>query len=124
VYRLVLEAAEGDDATPPAARPLKLTQATVRKFVDEDLGVNRAAKSRETKRRREEEAQPELDQCLLGMAGRLKVQTEKLATVNDDGWGHSNREHPRALERLLAACDALAALLRRAKAQQKVNRDG
>jgi hypothetical protein len=115
----VVEAVEQSKARAngdPAARPLKLTQATVRKFVDEDLGVNRAAKARETKRRREEASRPELNPYLLDMAGRLEVETEKLATVNDDGWLHFNREHPRALERLLAACEALAALLRRAKA--------
>jgi hypothetical protein len=97
-------------------KPVKLTASTVRKFVDAELGVDRAKKAKETKRKREEESEPELHKYLDALADQFEVETEKLATVNEDGWKQLGKSRPNLIKRLVAACDALAALLRKVDA--------
>lgn len=107
-----VERSEQQAAKDPEAKPVKLTAATVRKFVDIELGVNRAAQAKETKRRREEEEKPELRQFLTDLTGRIEAEREKLATVPDEAWKRFSEDNPKVVKRLIAACDSLAGLLR------------
>jgi hypothetical protein len=104
VARKVIEHCEKEGTKP--------TAATVRKFVDEDLGIDRVAQARETQRRNEEERTPELREYLIDMTGSLEVKTEKLATLNKEAWKLFDEDNPRTVERLIAACTALIDLLK------------
>jgi hypothetical protein len=109
-----VEQSEREAAKDPEVKPLRLTAATVRKFVDEDLGVDRAAQARATKRRREEEGKPELHRFLIDMAGRIEAEKELLLEeVPEDGWKLLVEKHPGVVKRLTAACESLADLLRK-----------
>jgi hypothetical protein len=87
----------------------------IRKAVDADLGVDRTAKAKETKRQREEESTPELHHFLIDMTGRLEAEVEMLGEVADsaDAWKLLRKEHPGVMKRFIAACDSLADLIRR-----------
>jgi hypothetical protein len=91
------------------------TVAQVQKFVDEELGVDRAAQAKETKRQREEAATPELDKYLMDLTGIVEADTKKLRTVPEDGWNLLARDKPWTINRLLAACEGLADFLRNKK---------
>ncbi len=93
----------------------KPTATIVRKFVDEELGVDRAAKAKETKREREEEADPELHRFLIDMTGRIKAEVEMLGTVADsqEAWKLLRQEHPGVMKRFIEACDSLTDLIGR-----------
>jgi hypothetical protein len=83
----------------------------VRKAVDEELGIDRAAKAKETKQRREQEdrerAEPLLWDWLGDLAFTMSDAAQRLATVNEDGWKHLEKDTPYVLQRALAAWRAL-----------------
>src|SRR5262249_17957176 len=91
---------------------VKPTASIVRRFVDEDLGIDRAAQARETKRQREEEEAPELGQFLIDLTGRIEAEMEKLQAVPEDGWVLLRRERPKVIRRLIAAALGLADFLK------------
>jgi hypothetical protein len=93
----------------------KPTATIVRKFVDEDLGVNRAAQAKETKRRREAESKVDLHRFLDDMTGRLEAEVELLSPLadNESAWKLLRKEHPGVMKRFIEACDSLADLIRR-----------
>jgi len=88
---------------PPSVRD-------IRKAVDEDLGVNRASKAKETARKRD--ALPRIEDYLRSQIGMIEAITRHLAKVPADGWELLEESDPGLAERLAAACDELAALLR------------
>jgi hypothetical protein len=108
VVRAVEQSAK-EAAGNPDVKQLKLTAATVRKFVDEDLGIDRAAKAKETKRQREEQSYPELHCFLNDMTGQIEAQVEKLKTVidNTDAWDMLEENYPGVMQRFYAAQEAL-----------------
>lgn len=110
-----VETSEKEAARNPEVKPIKLTAAVVRKFVDEDLGIDRSAKAKETKRQREEDSSPELHSFLIDMTGRLEAEVEALEEVvdNKDAWKLLRKEHPGVMKRFIAACDSLAVLIER-----------
>jgi hypothetical protein len=88
----------------------------VRKFVDEELSIDRGAearKAREQREREEEERKPTLRQYLSELEADIEVGTEKLSTLDDDAWKVLNRRSPRALTDLLKSYNALDKLLQR-----------
>ena len=111
-----VEQSEKESARDPDVKPLKLTAATVRKFVDEDLGIHRAAKAQQTKRQREQDDRPELRQFLVDLTGRIEAEVEKLKTVPREAWTLFSADNPKTIKRLVAACEALTDLLERAEA--------
>ena len=108
-----VEQSEKEASRNPDVKPLKLTASVVRKFVDEDLGVDRAAKSQQTKRQREEESKPELRQFLVDLTGRIEAETEKLEELPMEAWTLLSEDSPKVVKRLIAACESLAGLLRK-----------
>ncbi len=107
-----VEQSEKEAAKNPEVKPLKLTAATVRKFVDEDLGVDRSAKAQETKQRNEEGRYPEFSVLLVDLTGRIEGEKEKLAKVPPEAWKRLAETKPNVIKRLIAASEALAELLR------------
>jgi hypothetical protein len=95
------------------------TVQVVRKAVDEELGIDRAARARETKRRREEESHVELEKYLGDMVGGLQGRLGQLETIGDDAWRHSLPRGSRMLERLQEAHVRLGEVLARAQAARK-----
>lgn len=110
-----VEQSEKEAAKDPEIKPIKLTAALVRKFVDADLGVDRGAKAQKTKRQREEESKPELHRFLIDMAGRLEAEVEMLDAVADnrEAWKLLRESHPGVMKRFIEACDSLAVLIER-----------
>lgn len=93
---------------------VKPTSTIVRQFVDEELGIDRAAQGKETKRRREEEQHPVLHLFLNDMTARIEAETELLEeNVSPEAWKLSKEQQPRVVKRLTAAVESLAGLLRR-----------
>lgn len=87
----------------------KPTAPVVRKFVDAELGVDRAAQAQETKRQRQEDGRPLLHRFLDDMLGRLEGEKDLLeGNVTDDDWKQLAKSHPGLIRRLIAACDSLA----------------
>lgn len=84
----------------------------IRKAVDQDLGINRAAKAVESKRERELESQPELHRSLYDYIGTIEGMRDALATVPQDGWKWLRKEHPGLVKRLTKACESLTTLLK------------
>jgi hypothetical protein len=126
----VLEAvtkSEEAAAADPTVKPLKLTASTVRKFVDEDLGVDRAAKAQETKRQNEERAKPDLRLYLYGMMGQIESETAKISTVDrdygPDVWDQFIKDNPHLIRDLAAACESLVRLLRTIEAGASAGRE-
>ena len=107
-----VERSEKHAANNGDSKPLKLTASTVRKFVDDDLGVDRAAKAKETKRERERSQLVDLHHYLPRSQAYIEGVTETLAQVPGDAWELLADSHPGVAERLAEACDELAALLR------------
>jgi hypothetical protein len=83
----------------------------VRRSVDKELGIDRAAQAKETKRQREEAAQPELGRYLIDLSGSLEVDAEKLATVNQDAWKWLERKYPGLVPNVIAGCKSLLEVL-------------
>lgn len=106
-----VERSEKQAAKDPEAKPIKLSASTVRKFVDEDLGVNRQAKAAETKRERED-TRPRIEDYLRSKLGVIEAITENLADVPGEAWELLEENEPGLAERLATACDQLAELLR------------
>jgi hypothetical protein len=110
-----VEQSEKAAAKDPDVKPIKLTAATVRKFVDEDLGVNRTARAKETKRQREEQSKIDLTRFLMDLTGRIEANTDTLQGVPKDAWTLLDEDSPDVIKRLIAACNSLVTLLRRAE---------
>jgi hypothetical protein len=95
---------------------IKLTEFIVQKFVDEDLGVDRAAKAKETREKRERESHPDLRQYILDLTATIDVSRQKLETVSldygADAWKQFNERSPKVVERLATACQSLIELMR------------
>jgi hypothetical protein len=83
-------------AADPEVKPLKLTAGTVQKFVDEALGIDRAAQARETRRQneaeykqrleeierlRQEERQPKLESFLFQKQEEIEALAKMLASA-------------------------------------------
>jgi hypothetical protein len=79
---------------------------------------NGAAEVKRQREKREEEQAPELRQYVWDSTGSIEVMTEKLKTVPPEGWEMFNKENPRFLARLLAACESLTELVRTADQQR------
>jgi hypothetical protein len=120
VVKVVEESAK-EAAENPTVKPLKLTAATVRKVVDEELGIDRVAKARETKQEREKEWQereqrcwerehPLLDQFMLTLAYELDGKLDKLDTVDAEAWGIFVREQPFSVKKFTETINRLAQL--------------
>lgn len=103
-----VERSEKQAAKNPDVKPLKLSSSTVRKFVDDDLGIKSKPK-------------PKPDRVANGIAhadyirskiGLIEGITEVLADLPADSWKWLEVNEPGLAERLAAACDALASLMR------------
>jgi len=86
----------------------------IRKAVDADLGIDRAAKAKETKQiaTDERDKRNELPNYLREKKGTIEGITANLAKVPADGWTQLEKSHPKLAEQFAAACDTLAELLR------------
>jgi hypothetical protein len=105
VKRVLEAAVEISDNGNPSVRD-------VRKAVDADLGIDRAAKAEETRQQREAEATPKLETYLDVLADRLEVAAKKLAEVDVDVWKLLRRNNPKLVKRLTAECESMAAFLK------------
>jgi len=103
VERVLEAAVEISDSKTPSVRD-------IRKAVDADLGIDRAAKAKATQKKNNEGV--DVAGYLLGKAGQIEVITERLAEIPADAWKLLEGSHPGLAERLAAACDELAELLR------------
>jgi len=92
-------------------KPLKLTASTVRKYVDKDLGIDRAAKAAETRRKREKDL-PTFEQKLRDYTGSIKGIKAVLFGVPDDAWKYAKEADPGITNRLADACKELLQLVR------------
>jgi ParB family chromosome partitioning protein len=72
--------------------------------------VDRAARAEE-KRRREEEAKPELHPYLVDLTGHLEASAEKLKSVPKGAWELFYEENPQTGQRLVAACEAVCSAI-------------
>jgi hypothetical protein len=72
-----------------------LTSTVVRRFVDDELGIDRAEQTRQTRRRKEEESKPELHAYPTNLTGTLQSGADRLKEVDDDGWNLLRERHPR-----------------------------
>ena len=106
-----VERSEKEAAKNPDVKPIKLSSSTVRKFVDEDLGIDRQQKAKETKRERED-SRPDLADYLRSKASQIEGIIENLADVPAGAWELLEEDEPGLAERLATACDQLAELLR------------
>jgi hypothetical protein len=113
-------------AKDPKAKRLILSAATVRKFVDADLGVDRAAKAKETRRKNEEPEETEIGPEEKGFAYPSKVRellidatdsmnfvAEMLKNAGDDEWTPFSESNPGVVKRLTEACESLVGQLGR-----------
>jgi hypothetical protein len=107
VARKVIAHCEREETRP--------TATIVRKYVDEELGINRAAQAQETRRQREEASFPELHRYLDSMTSRLEANVEQLSEIadNEEVWTLLAEKHPGLIKRFIAVCDSLADLRRR-----------
>jgi hypothetical protein len=110
----------------PEAKPLKLT-ATVRKFVDEELGIDRIEQARETKREREEQWQariqmqwerehPIFHEHLQLEGVHMKEEAKHLEEVDKDGWRNAWKENWAYLQTWLDGVEEIARMAEQAKA--------
>lgn len=95
----------------------KPTAAVVRKFVDEELGVDRAAQAKETRRQREEEeakaeqereeeAHPLPETYFNDLIWHLKQDVDRVREIDAETWKQWKRDNPGLVKRLTAACQA------------------
>jgi hypothetical protein len=96
---------------------IKPTSTIVRKFVDEELGIDRAARAKETKEQQQEEELESRDfgRALSALTGILEAEIEKLEAVPDDWWKQIGKQKPVAVKRLIAASERLTELVRKGK---------
>jgi hypothetical protein len=97
-------------ASEEAKENRRRAQEQARRSRDAGNGEDQA----EAKRQREEAKKPELRQYLVDMTGSIEGRTENLGTVDADAWGHFVKDSPGVVPRLLAASEALTALLKKA----------
>jgi hypothetical protein len=103
IKRVLKKAVEISDSETPSVRD-------IRKAVDADLGIDRAAKAKATQKKNNDGV--DVAGYLLGKAGQIEVITERLAEIPADAWKLLEGSHPGLAERLATACDELAELLR------------
>jgi len=103
-----VEQSEKQTAKNPDVKPIKLSSSTVRKFVDEDLGIKPKAKQPP----KPQQTGRDLACYLRSRAGQIEGITDNLAEVSADIWKLLEDDEPGLVERLATACDDLAALLR------------
>jgi len=103
IKRVLKKAVEISDSETPSVRD-------IRKAVDADLGIDRAAKAKATQKKNNEGV--DVAGYLIGKAGQIEVITERLAEIPADAWELLEGSHPGLAERLATACDELAELLR------------
>lgn len=87
-----------------------LSSRHVRVAVDKELGIDRGAKSRETKNKANNGI--DLANYLTSKVGQIEAITEHLSRVPGDAWTLLEESDPGLAERLAGVCDDLAALLR------------
>jgi hypothetical protein len=124
--RVAKKVVEEVEKTPGA----KLTAGLVRKAVDKDLGIDRAADAKEhekkmremvelaekVQRDREERKRfPELHQFLFDESMRIKATVEKLNTVGDDDLKVLAKQHPLEAKLFAEACKSLVEFSRRVR---------
>jgi hypothetical protein len=115
-------------AQDPEAKPVRLTASTVRKYVDADLGIDRAAQAQKTKRLQELAEAPEIGpketgftnptrvrRHLTDVVDCIEVEAEMLAAAPEGARQKFAGDNPQLVRRLLVACDAMAALWRPAE---------
>jgi len=103
VARVLKNAEKLSGSEKPSARH-------IRRAVDTDLGVDRAAKAKATKAKRDRGI--DLHDYIQRTIGTIEGATELFSDVPADGWTLLAESHPNLAERLAAACDELAGLLR------------
>ena len=114
---------EVESATNPDVNPLKLTSSTVRRFVDEELDIDRTEQTRQKKEQLEEERSLRLEDYLRTEVDTVESLIEQLAKVPAESWQLLEESEPGLVERLAAACDALAELLLRAEQETHADVD-
>ena len=105
-----VEKSHAQAAKDPEQKPLKLSASTVRKFVDEDLGIDRAAKAKATKA---SDKRPELRIWLDRQTGAIEGILDALQHVPEDAWTLLGDSEPDLVKRFATACKSLAAFLRK-----------
>ncbi|MGA2256405.1 MAG: hypothetical protein ABSG53_17280 [Thermoguttaceae bacterium] len=88
-------------------KPLRMTASTVRKFVDEDLGVDRVAKAKATKA---EDRGTKLESWLIEETGAIQGITSVLKEVPGDAVELSYSGIPQPWDHFLSACEMLVAV--------------
>jgi hypothetical protein len=106
-----VEASAREATKDPQTKPLKFSAATVRRFVDEDLGITKA---------KPRKAEPRVNGVDLldyinRQIGTIEGVRDVLKEIPDDGWESFREEHPGMIRRLISACSSLTALLREAE---------
>jgi hypothetical protein len=92
------------------------TAPIVRRIVDEELGIDRAANdecARELEKRREEEVRPLLHEWLTAQTQLLYDMTKKLSSVPDGGWLALDGRNPEVLDNWHRSGKELLELLNR-----------
>ena len=99
----------------------KVTASVVRKMVDQDLGIDRAAMAKETKRV-QEQARAELEQrradlraYLADTAGTNQGTLKAITCITDDQWRLFRKENLYVIDAAIKSCDSLAVFLRKVK---------
>ncbi len=103
VARVLKSATELAGGEPPSVRD-------VRKAVDVELGIDRAAQAAKT--REERDSGIDLSEYLRSALGRIEGITSNLAKVPGDAWKRLEDDEPGLAARVAEACDQLAELLR------------
>jgi hypothetical protein len=97
----------------------KLTSGFVRAVVDEELGIDRAAKAREAKSKAKDNG-IDLRQYLGQTEGHLKGTREALEEhIDQDAWAHFTKQDSTTVNRLRTACVSLVALLDKVQPPQE-----
>jgi hypothetical protein len=107
VARVLKKAAELSGTDSPSVRD-------IRKAVDIDQGIDRAAKAKDTKDTNGKYGSDPFDlpNYLTTRRGLIEGITSNLAKVPGEAWEELAESHPKLAERLAEACDELASLLR------------
>jgi hypothetical protein len=93
----------------PGVRPIELTSATVRRFVDEDLGI----KPRRSAARPARDNGIDLTGYIDRQTGTIEGILDALRGIQKDAWEQFSDDNPQLLKRLGTACSALVAFLRK-----------
>ena len=105
-----IEKSHEEAAKDPDRKPLKLSSSTVRKFVDEDLGIDRAAKAKATKAI---DRRPKLRDWIDEQTGAIRGILAALQQAPEDAWTLLNDDEPQLMKRFITAIESLAAFLRK-----------